>query len=52
MKKKYLGSTKSTVHGKKKEIICHDMRKYVWYINKEIWKKDSNKKNSKKKKRP
>ena len=30
MKKKSLGSTTSHVHGKEKEIICHDMRKYVW----------------------
>ena len=30
VKKKELGSTLSMVHGKKKEIICHDMRKYVW----------------------
>ena len=30
MKKKKLGSSTSFVHGKEKEIICHDMRKYVW----------------------
>ena len=30
MKKKTLGSNTSFVHGKEKEIICHDMRKYVW----------------------
>ena len=24
------GLTKSFVHGKEKEIVCHDMRKYVW----------------------
>ena len=30
MKKKTVGNTKSVVHGKEKEIICHDMRKYVW----------------------
>ena len=30
MKKKTLGSSTSFVHGKEKEIICHDMRKYVW----------------------
>jgi len=49
MKKKCLGNTKSIVHGKEKEIICHDMRKYVWDIIKEkIWIKDNNKK----KKRP
>ena len=30
MKKKTLGSSTSFVHGKVKEIICHDMRKYVW----------------------
>jgi|TARA_B100001765_G_C19245754_1_gene224492 hypothetical protein len=30
MKKKYLGSSTSFVHGKEKEIICHDCRKYVW----------------------
>ena len=30
MKKKTLGSSTSLVHGKEKEIICHDMRKYVW----------------------
>ena len=30
MKKKTLGSSTSFVHGKKKEIVCHDMRKYVW----------------------
>ena len=30
MKKKNLGSSTSFVHGKEKEIICHDMRKYVW----------------------
>ena len=28
MKKKNLGSSTSFVHGKEKEIICHDMRKY------------------------
>ena len=28
--KKKLGSSTSYVHGKEKEIICHDMRKYVW----------------------
>ena len=28
--KKKLGSSRSFVHGKEKEIICHDMRKYVW----------------------
>ena len=28
--KKKLGSSTSFVHGKEKEIICHDMRKYVW----------------------
>tara|TARA_B100000949_G_C13931414_1_gene305037 strand:+ start:139 stop:288 length:150 start_codon:yes stop_codon:yes gene_type:complete len=30
MKKKTLGSSASFVHGKEKEITCHDMRKYVW----------------------
>ena len=30
MKKRTLGSSTSLVHGKEKEIICHDMRKYVW----------------------
>ena len=30
MKKKTLGSSTSFVHGKEKEINCHDMRKYVW----------------------
>ena len=30
MKKKGLGSSTSLVHGKEKEIKCHDMRKYVW----------------------
>ena len=30
MKKKDLGSSTSNVHGREKEIICHDMRKYVW----------------------
>ena len=30
MKKKTLGSSTSFVNGKEKEIICHDMRKYVW----------------------
>ena len=30
MKKKNLGSSTSFVHGKEKEISCHDMRKYVW----------------------
>ena len=29
-KKRKLGSTISFVHGKIKEITCHDMRKYVW----------------------
>ena len=29
-KKKSTGNTSSFVHGKEKEIICHDMRKYVW----------------------
>ena len=28
--KKKLGSSTSIVHGKEKEIICHDMPKYVW----------------------
>ena len=28
--KKKLGSSTSIVHGKEKEITCHDMRKYVW----------------------
>jgi len=30
MKKKTLGSSTSFVHGKVKEITCHDMRKYIW----------------------
>ncbi len=31
MKKNFLVvSTESHVHGKKRKIICHDMRKYVW----------------------
>ena len=30
MKKKNLGSSTSFVHGKEKEVSCHDMRKYVW----------------------
>ena len=30
MKKRTLGSSTSFVHGKEKEISCHDMRKYVW----------------------
>ena len=30
MKKKTLGSSASFVHGKEKEITCHDMRKYIW----------------------
>ena len=48
MKKKNLGSSTSNVHGKEKEIICHDMRKYVWQkIN---FAQDIKKK--KKKKRP
>ena len=46
VKKKELGSTLSMVHGKKKEIICHDMRKYVWQQNEQISKRN------KKKKRP
>ena len=28
--KKKIGSNTSIVHGKEKEITCHDMRKYVW----------------------
>ena len=44
VKKKTLGSTSSIVHGKKKEIICHDMRKYVWQKNEEIEKKSNKKK--------
>tara|TARA_B100000749_G_C18200199_1_gene371663 strand:- start:58 stop:198 length:141 start_codon:yes stop_codon:yes gene_type:complete len=24
------GQTKSFVHGRMDEVICHDMRKYVW----------------------
>ena len=44
VKKKFLGSTLSLVHGKKKEIICHDMRKYVWLKNGKIWNKDNKKK--------
>ena len=39
VKKKTLGSTSSIVHGKKKELICHDMRKYVWQQNETIGKK-------------
>ena len=44
VKKKTLGGTSSIVHGKKKEIICHDMRKYVWQQNKKIVKKKTIKK--------
>ena len=44
MKKKNLGSSTSNVHGKEKEIICHDMRKYVWQKNEEIEKKSNKKK--------
>ena len=45
VKKKTLGSTSSIVHGKKKEIICHDMRKYVWQQqNEKIGKKKNKKK--------
>ena len=29
MKKKTLGSSTSFVHGKVKELTCHDMRKYI-----------------------
>ena len=39
VKKKTLGSTSSIVHGKKKEIICHDMRKYVWQKMRKLKKK-------------
>ena len=42
MKKKNLGSSTSFVHGKEKEIICHDMRKYVWqkydFLKIDLWK--------------
>ena len=44
VKKKELGSTLSMVHGKKKEIICHDMRKYVWQQNEQISKRNKKKK--------
>ena len=44
VKKKTLGSTSSIVHSKKKEIICHDMRKYVWRQNEKIGKKNNKKK--------
>ena len=44
VKKKELGSTLSMVHGKKKEIICHDMRKYVWQQNEKIGEKNNKKK--------
>ena len=29
-KSKKEGQTKSLVHGRMDEVICHDMRKYVW----------------------
>ena len=51
MKKKILGSNISFVHGKKKEIICQDMRKYVWQ-NYDFLKNFEKKKKKKKKKRP
>ena len=38
------GLTKSFVHGKKKEIVCHDMRKYVWQQNEKIGEKNNKKK--------
>ena len=48
MKKNFLvGSTESHVHGKKRKIICHDMRKYVWQnydFLQNIGKKDNKKK--------
>ena len=47
MKKKTLGSSTSLVHGKEKEIICHDMRKYVWQKY-EFFQKIKKKKNKKK----
>ena len=47
IKKKKLGNTPSFVHGKIKNVICHDMRKYVWLKQEE---KKKNKVKSKKKK--
>ncbi len=33
MKRKKIGSSTSVVHGKEKEVICHDMRRYCWQNN-------------------
>ena len=36
------GHTKSLVHGRMDEVICHDMRKFVWTQFEEKLKKMSN----------